>query len=145
MIKDYANGSWDPDEIRMPMKGKAEVECTDSESSKDSSNSQPSSDIEAIAQEQIVLTCERINTSDNRWCINVSNGKVHRGKFGDPDVTACNNPIGERIKLISENEVDEMKDDLCLTCFGRTLPKQREMLRRMSEPLIENLVPGTCK
>ena len=107
-------------------------------------NRQASSDIEAIAQEEIVKSCVAEEEVDTRWCRNFTNEKVHRGRRGE-QMTVCNNPIGERIRLVDKDDIDEPTAALCLTCFGRTLAKRREMVRRMCEPLLENLTKDLPK
>ena len=144
MVIAYAEGKWDPDRIREPKKDLKESSSSSDGSSSDGKSSKASSDIEAIAQEEIVMSCLAEDEVDTRWCKNFTNDKVHRGRRGE-QMTACNNPIGERIRLVDKDDIDEATADLCLICFGRTLTRRREMLRRMSEPLLENLTKDLPK
>ena len=144
MIKAYAAGKWDPDRIREPKKIVEKSSSSSDDSSSAEKSSPASSDIEAIAQEEIVKSCVPEDEIDTRWCQNITNDKVHRGRRGE-QMTICNNPIGERIRLVDKDDIDEQTADLCLTCFGRTLTKRREMVRRMSETLLENLTKDLPK
>ena len=138
MVIAFAKAEWDPDAIKNPEKIDIDEVSDSNDTSEESSGSGPCSEVEAVAQEEIVQACNLESLADSRWRPNVTNGSTHRGKTGDPNRTMCNNAIGNRIIVVAASTIGEA-DGLCSQCFGRTLAKKREMVRWMSEPLKEHL------
>ena len=144
MVLAFAKGKWNPEAVKHP-KVRGVDHAPDLENMEsESEDEKPSSDVEALAQEEILNSEEMQEEPDDRWCQNIDNGKIHRGSGSTDPRTVCHNPIGEKIVIIDASEVDELTANLCKICFGRTLEKQRETLRRMTEPrpLIDTLVKG---
>ena len=141
MIVAYRDGEFDPDQTRKAkpidrMRPHEPQEQDESGSEVGSNGSQVASDVEAIAEAELVSAQSDELKIDNRWFENVTNSKLHRGRYGEHDVTACGNYVGGTLQLMASGlEAYEPSLNYCQTCFGKTYEKQAEIVRLMSEPL----------
>ena len=147
LIVDYREGDFDPDAMRKSIPVKASTSGSkegqsddeqeeDGKSEEGSEGSGAASDIEALAQAELAAASNEDCKVDDRWFENISNGKLHRGRYNETDVTACGNFVGNTLRRMASG-LDDYDPTLkyCQNCFGKTEEKQREMVRRMAEPL----------
>ena len=159
MVTEFADGKFDPDRQREPVR-KARMAATQSDflqeeastgASSESSDSEAvegvTSEAEAEAQAEIAEACITSNEADDRWFLNTTNNRRHKGRLNNVYVTACGNAVGGNIVPLAEGQEESQVDVnlLCKTCFGRSLEKRRTVAIRMSEPaepLLDNIMKG---
>jgi hypothetical protein len=96
----------------------------------------------ADANLQLVELWSKKCRGDNRLFRHLGTGKTHRGNPDAKDSTACNYLLTasyQRLATSTEMDDDEVLK-LCKNCFGRDEVVSRQLARRLSRPLQENLL-----
>lgn len=148
MVIKYSNGEFDPDAPRRPKKKRTPVAAQLNELNDDSDSSaavcsdqeqetdEPTQEIQQVFDEEMASSCTEKVVADETIYLNTKNDKRHKGRVGDPTLTACGNWIGANIqRMASGCDLEVVHEKfICGNCFGRAIEKRRAVARRMSEP-----------